>query len=251
MPRMKLALLSDLHANRRALQACLAHARAAGATQFALLGDLVGYGAEPAAVVEEAMALQAQGGIVLKGNHDEAALRAPEDESTQERASSSWTHRHLPPEHRAFLSRLPLTASLHGLLLVHASAENPRDWRYVDRVELAGRCLDAAHGAGWDHVVCGHVHRQMLYYESRRSLMSFQPAVAVPVPLAAHRRWLATIGSVGQPRDGDPRAMYALFDVAQQRLAFHRVPYDHLGAAAAIRRAGLPESFAIRLELGQ
>jgi diadenosine tetraphosphatase ApaH/serine/threonine PP2A family protein phosphatase len=247
MRRMKLALLSDLHANRRALAACLAHARAAGATQFALLGDLVGYGAEPAAVVEEAMQLHAQGALVIKGNHDEAALRPPEDESTQERASSGWTHRHLPPEHRAFLAHLPLTASTNGLLLVHASAEQPREWRYVDRVEVAERCLDAAQGAGWDHVVCGHVHRQMLYYESRRSLMSFQ----VAVPVAAHRRWLATIGSVGQPRDGDPRAMYALFDVAQQRLTFQRVPYDHLGAAAAIRRAGLPESFANRLELGQ
>jgi diadenosine tetraphosphatase ApaH/serine/threonine PP2A family protein phosphatase len=81
--------------------------------------------------------------------------------------------------------------------------------------------------------------------------MAFSPVPEVPVPLAAHRTWLAIVGSVGQPRDGDPRAMYALFDVAQARLSFHRIAYDHTAAAAAIRAAGLPESFAMRLERGR
>jgi diadenosine tetraphosphatase ApaH/serine/threonine PP2A family protein phosphatase len=251
MPGMKLALLADLHANRRALLACLEHARAAGATQFALLGDLVGYGAEPAAVVETAMELHAQGAIVLRGNHDEAALRPPLQDATQEEASARWTYHHLPPEHRAFLAWLPLTACAHGVLFAHASADQPREWRYADNLAVAERSLDAAQAAGCDRVVCGHVHQQMLYYQGRRGLMTFQPASAVAVPLAFHRRWLATVGSVGQPRDGDPRAMYALFDPTQQRLAFQRVAYDHLGAARAIRRAGLPAAFAQRLEQGR
>lgn len=250
---VKLALLSDLHANRQALQACLAHARQAGATQIALLGDLVGYGGEPAEVMETVMALAAQGAVVLQGNHDEAALRAPSKADTAEDLSAQWTQTQLGTAHRDFLRGLPLTAQLGEALLVHASADQPAQWHYVDNTLRAERCLAAALTLPQvRHVFCGHVHHQRLYYSGRtRALMAFEPTPGVAVPLAAHRSWLATVGSVGQPRDGDPRAMYALFDAAQGRLAFHRVPYDHYAAAAAIRRAGLPDFFATRLEQGR
>jgi diadenosine tetraphosphatase ApaH/serine/threonine PP2A family protein phosphatase len=116
-----------------------------------------------------------------------------------------------------------------------------------------GRALGAAQRQwGASKVFCGHVHQQQLYYRAADGHpMAFAPVPDVPVPLAAHRNWLAIVGSVGQPRDGDPRAMYALFDVAQARLSFHRIAYDHTAAAAAIRAAGLPESFATRLERGR
>lgn len=250
---MKLALLSDVHANRRALAACLAHAQAAGATQFAFLGDSVGYGAEPAAVVDTVMQLAAAGAIVLRGNHEEALERTHGEPRTAEELSSAWTARQLTSTQRAFLAALPLTASFETTLLVHASAHEPQQWEYVDRPALAQRCLDAAQERwGMHQVFCGHVHEQQLYYRGRDGHPSgFVPVPGVPVPLAAHRSWLALVGSVGQPRDGDPRAMYALLDVAQGRLAFHRIAYDHAGAAAAIRAAGLPESLALRLERGQ
>jgi diadenosine tetraphosphatase ApaH/serine/threonine PP2A family protein phosphatase len=97
----------------------------------------------------------------------------------------------------------------------------------------------------------GHVHQQTLYYRGAgRALMRFEPTPGVALPLPRHRLWLATIGSVGQPRDGDPRAMYAIFDTDLAQLSFHRVAYDHPAAAAAIRRAGLPEFFAERLGAG-
>ena len=251
--RVKLALLSDLHANRRALDACLAHARAAGATRFAFLGDLVGYGAEPVDVVSTVMALAGQGAVVLQGNHDRAALQAPRQQATAEEVSAAWTHARLAAAHRAYLAQLPLTATLDDLLLVHASADDPASWPYVDRPAMAQRCLDAAaRDAQRRRVVCGHVHEQQLYYHGRDArLHAFAPCPGVDVPLARHRSWLALPGSVGQPRDGDPRAMYALLDVAQSRLAFHRIPYDHAGAAAALRAAGLPEAFAQRLERGR
>lgn len=253
MAGVKLALLSDLHANLRALHACLGHARDAGATAHAFLGDLVGYGAEPQEVMERVAALAAQGAAVVRGNHDEAALRPPPAQRTAEDASAAWTHARLDAGQRAFLGSLPLTARVGGLLLVHASADAPERWRYVDRPALAERCLDAAHrGAQAQQVACGHVHEQCLYYLGRDGrVQAFAPRPGVAVPLAAHRAWLALPGSVGQPRDGDPRAMYALLDVAQQRITFHRVPYDHAGAAAAIRAAGLPEGFAQRLERGR
>lgn len=249
---MKLALLSDLHANRRALQACLAHARAAGAREFALLGDLVGYGAEPGEVVDMAMELAAAGAAVLRGNHEDAVLAPAAQARSAEQACATWTHAQLSDEQRRFLAGLPLTATVHDALLVHASAEAPAQWRYVEEPAQAQRCLRAAAGQGIRHVFCGHVHEQRLFYVGRRAgVMAFEPAPDVPVSVGSHRDWVATVGSVGQPRDGDPRAMYALFDVAQHRLCFHRVAYDHRGAAAAVRRAGLPRDFADRLEQGR
>ena len=251
---MKLALLSDLHANRRALHACLAHARQLGATRFAILGDVVGYGAEPVEVVETVMELAAQGALVVRGNHDTAAARGGGGiEGTGEQASAGWTQAQLGPAHRAFLAALPLTATLGDALLVHADPHAPARWQYLDRPALVGRALGAAQrNWGASKIFVGHVHQQQLYYRAADGHpMAFSPVPGVPVPLAAHRSWLAVVGSVGQPRDGDPRAMYALFDMAQARLAFHRIAYDHTATAAAIRAAGLPESFALRLELGR
>jgi diadenosine tetraphosphatase ApaH/serine/threonine PP2A family protein phosphatase len=250
---MKLALLSDLHANRGALLACLAHARRSGATRFALLGDLVGYGAEPGPVLDIVMELAQRGAFVVRGNHDAAANRESAPGGTAEHLAAGWTRAQLGPAHREFLASLPLTASFDDVLLVHADPHDPARWQYLDRPALVGRALGAAQRLwGASKVFCGHVHQQQLYYRAADGHpMAFSPVPDVPVPLAAHRNWLAIVGSVGQPRDGDPRAMYALFDVAQARLSFHRIAYDHTAAAAAIRAAGLPESFAMRLERGR
>lgn len=258
---MKLALLSDIHANALALEACLEHAQAQGAQRLAVLGDSVGYGAEPAAVVQQLMALAAQGAIVLQGNHDLAAVQPPPPPSTHapaaaptaESLGAGWTHRQLSPAQRAFLAGLPLTASEDPWLLVHASADAPERWRYVDDERSAAASLDVACVDPAVHYVFGgHVHHQRLFYRGAgQGLMRFEPRPGVPIPVPLHRRWIATVGSVGQPRDGDPRAMYALFDTSAQQLCFHRVHYDHLAAAAAVRAAGLPEFFAQRLEQGR
>ena len=255
---MKLALLSDIHANALAFDACLAHAEVQGAQQVAVLGDSVGYGAEPAAIVQRLMALVAQGGTVLRGNHDAAAAlpleKAGTDSTapTAESLSAGWTHQQLDPSERAFLGALPLTACEIPCLLVHASADAPERWHYVTDERSAAASLDAAcTNAAVRYVFGGHVHHQRLFYRGAgHGLMRFDPRPGVPIPVPEHRRWLATVGSVGQPRDGDPRAMYALFDTDALQLCFHRVPYDHLAAAAAVRAAGLPEFFASRLERG-
>lgn len=253
---MKLALISDIHANRPALQACLVHARLQGADQFAFLGDLVGYGADPAAVLDDIMALAEQGALVLRGNHDDMALQPPQTqagEATLGAQGAQWTHDQLRLSHLEFLTQLPLTVTFKGLLLVHASADRPASWRYVDNAQAAGRCLDQALAQQQGpHVLVGHVHHQALYYRgSGRHLMKFEPTPGLPVPTPAHRPMVACVGSCGQPRDGDPRAMYAMADLAQQKMVFYRVPYNHTEAAAAIRRAGLPESLAQRLERGR
>lgn len=250
---MKLALLSDLHANLQALDACLEHAQAQGAQQYAFLGDLVGYGADPGPVVQRVMDLAAEGALVLKGNHDEMAVAPPQDLPTLGGSTAQWTHEQLDDAQRDFLAALPLTVQQGPLLLVHASAEAPELWRYVYEPQAAALSLQAvAAQPEVRYLFGGHVHLQTLYYRGAdERLLRFLPTPGQPVPVPAHRQWLATVGSVGQPRDGNPRAMYALLDLETAQLVFHRVAYDVEAAAEAIRRAGLPDYLADRLELGR
>ncbi|MDP3650201.1 MAG: metallophosphoesterase family protein [Rhodoferax sp.] len=250
---MRLALLSDIHANLQALDACLAHARAQRAQRFVFLGDMVGYGGDPGAVVDRIMLLTEEGAMVLQGNHDEMALHPPTEVKTVGDSTAAWTHRQLSATQRDWMEKLPLTLQHDNALFVHASADNPELWRYVYDQRAAAASLDAATAwPGVRYVFGGHVHKQTLYYRgAAQDLMVFLPQAGVAVPVPKHRQWLATIGSVGQPRDGKPLAMYALFDTERAQLTFHRVPYDHHAAAATIRRAGLPAFFAERLETGR
>lgn len=249
---MRLALMSDIHSNFEALQACVAHAQGQGIDQYAFLGDMVGYGADPVAVVEYIMQACSQGAIALRGNHDELALRPPEQVRTLGDSTALWTHNRLGSVHRDWMTSLPLTCHLDTVLLVHASADMPERWHYVHDGRAAAASLDAAQAwPGVRYVLGGHVHEQSLYYRGATDgLMRFTPQPAVPVPVPRHRQWLATVGSVGQPRDGNPASMYTVLDTGRSQITFFRVPYDTSAAAASIRRAGLPDFFAQRLESG-
>jgi diadenosine tetraphosphatase ApaH/serine/threonine PP2A family protein phosphatase len=250
---LRLALLSDIHGNIQALDACLSHARAQKAQRFVFLGDMVGYGANPAAVVERIMLLTEEGAMVIQGNHDAMAIAPPEVIKTVGDSTAAWTHRQLTPEQRAWMEALPLTLQYEDILFVHASANDPQLWRYVYDQRAAKASLDAAiEWPGVRYVFGGHVHLQTLYYRGAGDgLMAFNPQPGVAVPVPRHRQWLGTVGSVGQPRDGNTQAMYSLFDTERAQLTFHRVRYDHYAAATAIRRTGLPEFFADRLESGR
>ncbi|HPU51945.1 MAG TPA: metallophosphoesterase family protein [Burkholderiaceae bacterium] len=243
---MRIALLSDLHANLEALDACLRHAKQQSIGRFAILGDLIGYGADPVSVIERVGDLVAGGAIALKGNHDEALSRPDASLTPEALAVIDWTRVRLSSEHLAFIAALPLMVREHDACFVHASADAPHEWRYVSDDAAAARSIEAA-DAVW--CVVGHVHDQMLYYQGAgRRLMAFTPSSGTPVPVGRHRRWLAVAGSVGQPRDGNTAAAYAVLDTTAASLTFFRVPYDHASAAAKIRAAGLPERFALRLE---
>lgn len=247
---MRIAVLADVHANLEAFQACLDHARTRGAERIVLLGDLVGYGADPAAVLDIAMAEVTRGALALLGNHDEAAAGTGSYGMNDYAAAAiAWTRGRITEAHRRFLIGLPLTLEEEGLLFVHADPSAPEKWTYVTDAEVAQRSLQAtsAHAT-----ICGHVHRPALYSLGETGkLITFRPQEAAPVPLTHGRRWLCVLGAVGQPRDGNPAACYGMIDTEPMRAAWLRVPYDIAAAAGKIRAAGLPGVLADRLFLGR
>lgn len=246
---MIIAILTDLHANREALSACLASAEEHGAQRYAFLGDLVGYGADPGWVVDTVMRYAQAGAVVVRGNHDEAAVRAARKQMNPDaRRAIEWTRAQLNESQLGFLRDLPLTASDGDCLFVHASAANPAQWDYISGTAEAVRSM---HATDCRITFCGHVHEPALYYLSPTGkVAAFTPSAEFTIPLSGHRRWLAIPGAAGQPRDGNPAACYALFDDARSELTFFRVPYDHAAAAHKIQAAGLPALFATRLAIG-
>lgn len=253
MRGMRLALFSDVHANLQALQACMAHAQAQGATQLAFLGDLVGYGGSPAEVLDTVMRAVQNGAWAVRGNHDALALHPPIHVQHVGEQGAQWTHAELAPVHLHFLERLPLLAQHGNVLLVHASAHQPERWPYVENSVMAERSMRAASDIDTHirYVFSGHVHHQSLYYLTPTAkLMRFVPQAGIPIPTPVHRQWLAIVGACGQPRDRDVRAMYALYDDSAATITFHRVPYDHGSAIQAVQRSGMPQAFAQRLEQG-
>ena len=165
-----------------------------------------------------------------------------------------WTRNELGPAHRAFLAGLPLTHAEDGFQCMHADASAPSRWSYITDSEDAARSLRATTER---LTLCGHVHKPALYNVPEGSgaaraarTTAFRPVAGIPVPLLPRRRWLAIVGSVGQPRDGNPAAAYALVDTARAEITTFRVAYDVDAAAGKIRAAGLPSVLADRLGRG-
>lgn len=246
---MLLAVFSDIHGNRQAFEACLKVARAKGAERFVLLGDFVGYGADPEWVVETAMELVAQGAVAVRGNHDEAVTTTTETMNAEAQIAIEWTRGRLDVAQRRFLAELPMTVDEKERLYVHSEASQPTRWHYVRATADAAKSLISTPA----HVTfCGHVHRPALYSMSVTAKMtSFVPKTDVPVQLLRGRQWLAVLGSVGQPRDGDPSAAFVLFDTESCEITYCRVPYDIETAANRIRENGLPPWLADRLSQGR
>lgn len=246
---MKIALLADIHSNLEALEACLEHARRNGAERYAVIGDLVGYNANPVEVVDCVRALQEGGAIVVKGNHDAAATGDLTERMNEDATQAAlWTTDQLRADQVAYLAGLPLAVRDHDALFVHANAAMPERWGYVSDPARAGASMEAAQAT---YVFHGHVHDPVLYFRGAdQQPQRFDPTPGISIPVARHRRWLAIPGSVGQPRDGRPQACYAMFDRGRSLLTFYRVPYDHHAAARKVRAADLPEALARRLETG-
>lgn len=245
---MLLALLSDIHANRQAFSACLEAVRARGADRLIFLGDFVGYGGDPEWTVETAIRLIADGAVAVRGNHDQAIGTPSETMNAAAQTAIEWTRDRLTAAQQRFLAQLPLALEEEDRLYVHSEASQPARWRYVQATPDAARSMIATRA----HVTfCGHIHQPALYSMSATARMtSFVPTAGVPIKLLKGRQWLAVLGSVGQPRDRNPAAAFALYDTASCEITYCRVPYDVEAAAQRIRDNGLPPWLAERLFVG-
>jgi diadenosine tetraphosphatase ApaH/serine/threonine PP2A family protein phosphatase len=243
---MRIALLSDLHANRQAVTAVLDHAATQQADQHAFLGDFVGYGADPAWVLDTVREHVAAGAWAVMGNHDSAVVRGSvPGMRVDARQVVDWTRAQLDTSQFDFLTRLPLQQEAGELLFVHASAQEPSAWSYVQGRSEAVRSM---HATAARITFCGHMHEPQLYHLSLVGKAGeFAPLPGEPIPLLGSRRWLAIPGSTGQPRDGNPAACYAIYDDLRAELTFWRVPYDVEAASARIVESGLPGGLARRL----
>ena len=251
---MRILLISDIHANLEALEACLA-----AAPEFdvvANLGDLVGYGASPNEVTERSRDL---GKVFVRGNHDKAAtgLMDLEDFNPMAAAAANWTREHLTPENLQWLRALPQgpmpLESVANVQLVHGSPEDEDEY-LVSLPDAISRLivLDVP------ITFFGHTHLQGGFFANGSGADAFRPeyrtigqAENVPLQLKKSARYLINPGSVGQPRDGDWRAAFALYDAAAMILTWYRVPYDLKEAQQRILDAGLPDRLALRLKEGR
>jgi diadenosine tetraphosphatase ApaH/serine/threonine PP2A family protein phosphatase len=246
---MKVAILSDIHANLEALQAVLADAAQLGSGEYAGLGDVIGFNGDPAACVELAMPLF---NTAVRGNHEEALLQRGLFGVPLYTAMMDRTAAMLSAEHLAYIRTLPLRAQWQGITLVHAAPMQEDAWKRIGNIPSAREAFAAFEGQ-----LCffGHTHRATVFKEEEDGSISIIPAVydeqnACTVALAPHCRYLINPGSVGQPRDFNPRAAYALLDTDTRTLTLRRVDYDIESAAAKICHTGLPDSFAVALRKG-
>jgi diadenosine tetraphosphatase ApaH/serine/threonine PP2A family protein phosphatase len=243
---MRIALITDLHANRQAVQAVLDHVAGQGVDSYAFLGDFVGYGADPAWVVDTVREYVRQGAVAVQGNHDAAVVNgALPSMRLDARRVVEWTRSQLNAEQLDFLKMLPLQREVGEVLFVHANAYEPAAWDYILSRSEAVRSMYATKARV---TFCGHMHDQRLYHLSGVGKAGeFVPTAGEAIPLLSSRRWLAIPGSTGQPRDGNPAACYAIYDDVRSELTFWRVPYDAETAGSRILDAGLPAMFAGRL----
>jgi diadenosine tetraphosphatase ApaH/serine/threonine PP2A family protein phosphatase len=240
---VRYAILSDIHGNLEALRAVLADC-ADQADSVLCLGDTVGYGADPLACVE-LVAEKAE--AIVGGNHEHAVTgrMALEWFNGYARAAAEWTRERLDDDHRAYLADLPLVREVAGATLVHASPAQPEEWDYLVSAE-DGYSAFGHFATRWCFV--GHSHLPGAW-----SLGSSGPdhePGAVRLQAERGRRYIVNVGSVGQPRDRDPRAAYALWDAEAGRVEVRRVVYDHAAARRKIMEAGLPRLLADRLAAG-
>jgi predicted phosphodiesterase len=243
---MKVAVISDIHGNRHAFEAVLDAVAASDASELWCLGDLVGYGADPDACVELARRHTA---VCLAGNHDLAVIGELPLEEFSRGASlaAQWTREVMRPENISFLATLRPQAQEEAVGLYHASPRDPV-WEYVLSALLAELCLDEQ-----PHRICliGHSHVALSFVRHDGELATGEPRRDGAQLDVSAGEWLLNPGSVGQPRDGDPRAAWMLLDLEGLTASYRRTEYDVSGAAATIRAARLPDSLADRLEYGQ
>ncbi len=238
------AILGDIHSNLDALNVVLDDCRAQGVTDFLCTGDVIGYNACPHECMDIVRSL---GCPVVVGNHDfyVSSQQSLDDFNPAAAAVVEWTREQLSDDELDWLRNLPFTVTQMGITLVHSTMDNPENFGYVfDNLQAEANFLMQK------TPVCfhGHTHCPMIYEKSMNGVFRIDPQ---DFTLPIGRKYFVNVGSVGQPRDGDPRASYVLYDPKARQIRYRRLDYDIEAAQARIREAGLPERLAARLAVGQ
>lgn len=243
---MRYAVLGDIHSNLTALRAVLEDVRRHACDRLLSVGDVVGYGANPEGVID---LLREAGALVVQGNHDEAicAEETPAFFNPAARAAADWTRSTLDSEQMEWLRNLPLTRDLEGCSLAHGTYDEPQEFRYLMSVADAEPSLDQA-----PQPICfvGHTHVPVIVLRSKAAPERSFYTTSNHLDLNDCHAALINPGSVGQPRDEDPRAAWGLLDTEEGHYSLHRVEYEIAEEARRIRGAGLPPFLADRLFLG-
>ena len=244
---MRYLILSDLHANLQATEAVMADAGGRGYDAVVVLGDLVGYGGQPNEVVD--IVRQLRPASIVRGNHDKVACGITQGSHFNDVAREAiyWTRQALSSENLDYLRSLP-TGPIDGggFLLAHGTPEDEEEYLFSE-ADAAASLRRTPFGLA----LFGHTHFACAFRaDAMGPRLSFLSGPEQPVRMQPAERWLINPGSIGQPRDQDPRASYAIFDTAEACVMVRRVEYDIAGAQDAICAAGLPEVLAARLALG-
>lgn len=242
MNENRYAVLGDIHSNLEALEVVLKDAAERGVNSYVCVGDIVGYNADPAACLERIRGLKC---ICVCGNHDHYCSHDERLEDFHPLAANvvDWTRNQLTSEQIAYLRNLKLSATVDGFTIVHSTLDMPDKWGYVFDV------LDADANFNYQNTSVafhGHTHIPVVFEKQGRVMRCNHSRFRV----ALGKKYFVNTGSVGQPRDGDPRASYVIFDMKSREIEFRRLPYDIRKVQDKIRQAGLPERLAKRLELG-
>jgi predicted phosphodiesterase len=240
---MKYAIIADIHANLEAFQVVLEDAKRERCTHYACLGDVVGYNANPKECLD---IVRAMGMPCVKGNHDEYCSSDSDLEGFNPHAALAvnWTRNHLTAEDRQWLQDLKYLRLVANFSIVHATLDGPQRWGYVFNK------LDAAASFTYQNTsVCffGHTHVPVAFI--RDSVV--KGGTYSKFKIEPGRKYFINVGSVGQPRDNNPKASYVTYDLDDSTIELRRLDYDIPAAQAKIRAAGLPERLARRLEEGR
>lgn len=241
---MRYGIFSDIHSNLEALERVIEELETQKVDSYICLGDIVGYGANPNECVER---VQGVAELCVAGNHDYGVLGKTTVDNFSGRAKEAvlWTQKILKKKNREFLNGLPLTQKRDGTLFVHASPRDPESWIYL--ITMSEGMLAFVR---FQEKICfvGHSHYPLIFTQGEKGFGYFQKESFV---LSPETRYIVNVGSVGQPRDQDPRAAFTLYDTETQEVKIIRVSYDVETAQTKIRKAGLPPSLADRLAAGE
>jgi len=246
---MRLAVFSDIHGNYEALQAFIVDAQQRHVHRYMCLGDIVGYGASPNQCIELIKSLSKMNCVL--GNHDAAAIwrYSPYAMTKDAKEVILWTIDRLTEDNKVFLKQLRPMLIMGGMCFVHANPYNPEAYRYVINRKYAIRSFASVRQK---MTFIGHSHKPLIITRKNFFQIGFEtPKGTVTHPVAKIKKQIINCGSIGQPRDGDQRGCYCIFDSLANRLEFIRVDYDYQAAASKISLAGLPDFLANRLARGR